>query len=345
MISSVQELLNTYTKEDLEKIYHENISIPKTVIVLDCKEHILSSALTKLNIPIRKGSTSGYVHPKNKHLLKYTKEDLEKLIVEYHSISELSRFLNCSPSTLKGIFEKQNIKLDYKTRPKGLPAWSKGLTKETDSRLIELGKNVSKVMIQRYSKGKIVNPFKGKHHTDESKELIKDRIDQAYSNGFINPLKGKTYEELLGKKKADLVKLQMSQTRITKIASGEIDTMPALEKAQKALRLLQKDTRPEKLFENILIERGLKEGIDFEAQKCIGRFIVDFVLLKSKIAIFIDGCYWHACPQCNKKSGSTYNIERDSRRQSAIESKNYKFLRIWEHELKDPNFASTLNFI
>jgi DNA mismatch endonuclease (patch repair protein) len=68
----------------------------------------------------------------------------------------------------------------------------------------------------------------------------------------------------------------------------------------------------------------------------------DFVFLKQKTAIFIDGCFWHGCPKCgsypktNRKFWKTKidnNMKRDLKDAREIKSKGWKVLRIWEHEM------------
>lgn len=70
----------------------------------------------------------------------------------------------------------------------------------------------------------------------------------------------------------------------------------------------------------------------------------DFVFAKYKIAIFVDGCFWHGCPEHSnipqtnqefwtKKIGSTK--VRDLIVTTTLQSKGWKVLRFWEHELRD----------
>jgi len=57
----------------------------------------------------------------------------------------------------------------------------------------------------------------------------------------------------------------------------------------------------------------------------------DFIDYKKKIAIFIDGCFWHKCPKHFKKPQSNKEYWKPK-----IERKNsgWKVKRIWEHNLK-----------
>lgn len=72
----------------------------------------------------------------------------------------------------------------------------------------------------------------------------------------------------------------------------------------------------------------------------------DFGLKVKKIAIFLDGCFWHKCPKhyhepkTNKKfwiSKIERNTQRDKEVNKKLKSKGYKVIRIWEHELKYPH--------
>ena len=70
----------------------------------------------------------------------------------------------------------------------------------------------------------------------------------------------------------------------------------------------------------------------------------DIVFTRKKIAVFVDGCFWHKCPVCfkppatnekfwNEKLGK--NVERDRKVTSELESQGWTVLRFWEHEIKD----------
>lgn len=69
----------------------------------------------------------------------------------------------------------------------------------------------------------------------------------------------------------------------------------------------------------------------------------DFAFPKQKIAVFVDGCFWHACPKCYKrpKTNSAFwekkredNMARDRRVANQLRSRGWKVIRIWEHALR-----------
>jgi len=106
-------------------------------------------------------------------------------------------------------------------------------------------------------------------------------------------------------------------------------------------RIRGKNTRIEKIFQAIL----RKNKIGFKKHfKILGN--PDFIIPGEKIAIFIDGDFWHGydykkrrhkLPQYWKKK-LRKNIERDKATNKELKKLGWKVIRIWEHEiLRDPN--------
>ncbi len=68
----------------------------------------------------------------------------------------------------------------------------------------------------------------------------------------------------------------------------------------------------------------------------------DFVFPKARLAIFVDGCFWHGCPKHGEHPASnrafwsrkiTRNRERDREVYRLLRSAGWRIGRIWEHEL------------
>lgn len=66
------------------------------------------------------------------------------------------------------------------------------------------------------------------------------------------------------------------------------------------------------------------------------------VFIGAKVAVFVDGCFWHGCPlhSTKPKNNSEFwekklrrNVERDGEQAMWLESKGWRVLRIWEHEI------------
>jgi DNA mismatch endonuclease (patch repair protein) len=71
----------------------------------------------------------------------------------------------------------------------------------------------------------------------------------------------------------------------------------------------------------------------------------DVVFREEKVAIFVDGCFWHDCPVCQRKLPKTNreyweqkinrNAERDKRYTEQLHSEGWTVIRIWGHEIRD----------
>ena len=67
------------------------------------------------------------------------------------------------------------------------------------------------------------------------------------------------------------------------------------------------------------------------------------VLPKKRLVVFVDGCFWHGCPQCDKRpeqSGEFWaekinaNKQRDRRVTAALEREGWTVLRVPEHAVR-----------
>jgi DNA mismatch endonuclease, patch repair protein len=67
----------------------------------------------------------------------------------------------------------------------------------------------------------------------------------------------------------------------------------------------------------------------------------DVVFRRARVAVFVDGCFWHVCPLHGTmpKSNRAWwadklqaNVERDRRTDVALAEHGWRVLRIWEHE-------------
>lgn len=80
----------------------------------------------------------------------------------------------------------------------------------------------------------------------------------------------------------------------------------------------------------------------------------DFVIPKARLAIFVDGCFWHGCkdhcrlPETNREYWTAkidQNIKRDKIVNKILVSKNWHVIRIWEHDLKKTKHREILQKI
>lgn len=77
----------------------------------------------------------------------------------------------------------------------------------------------------------------------------------------------------------------------------------------------------------------------------------DFYFPKARLTVFVDGCYWHACPSCCRMptSNTEYwnakidsNRRRDNRIRRQLRADGFHVMRIWEHELKSAAWLGRL---
>jgi DNA mismatch endonuclease (patch repair protein) len=75
----------------------------------------------------------------------------------------------------------------------------------------------------------------------------------------------------------------------------------------------------------------------------------DFYFPNERVAIFLDGCFWHGCGKCYREPSTNIdfwrnklvgNRRRDRRNDRALRTKGVRVIRIWEHSLKNENLSS-----
>lgn len=101
-------------------------------------------------------------------------------------------------------------------------------------------------------------------------------------------------------------------------------------------------TKPEVALRSALHACGLRFRKDYMVTAADGtRAKVDVVFTRARVAIFMDGCFWHGCPEHGHtpKANTHYwepklarNRQRDRRVTSALERDGWTVLRFWEHE-------------
>lgn len=111
-----------------------------------------------------------------------------------------------------------------------------------------------------------------------------------------------------------------------------------------------KDTHPEIILREKLLTAGYK---GFKSNyKLLGK--PDFVFPKDKIALFVDGCFWHKCPRCFREPGTNAkfwelkinsNVKRDKLINHLLKKQGWKVIRIWEHTIRKRNLKNIFNKI
>lgn len=106
-------------------------------------------------------------------------------------------------------------------------------------------------------------------------------------------------------------------------------------------RQARKDTAPELALRRELHRRGLRYRVE-RPLPGLPRRRADIVFSRKRVAVFVDGCFWHACPvhgtwpARNDTWWATKlrrNVERDSETDAHLESLGWLVVRVWEHEV------------
>lgn len=105
-------------------------------------------------------------------------------------------------------------------------------------------------------------------------------------------------------------------------------------------RQAQVHTKPELLLRVALELRGVKHLVNQRPVAAIRRR-ADIVVPAPQVAVFIDGCFWHMCPQHATwpKANAEFwraklerNQQRDRGTDTRLASSGWAVVRIWEHE-------------
>ena len=101
-----------------------------------------------------------------------------------------------------------------------------------------------------------------------------------------------------------------------------------------------RDTKPEMAVRSAVHRRGIRFRVSARPQPELRR-TADLVLRKSRIAVFVDGCYWHGCPDHGTQPATNHkywankigrNVERDAETTAYLQRAGWTVLRFWEHE-------------
>ena len=110
------------------------------------------------------------------------------------------------------------------------------------------------------------------------------------------------------------------------------------------------DTKPEVELRSSLHKQGFRFRKDYRIRLSDGRTVhPDVVFTRKKIAIFIDGCFWHSCPTHGTvpKSNQGYwlpklkqNVDRDRLADESLSASGWHVIRVWEHSVPEEALAT-----
>ena len=111
--------------------------------------------------------------------------------------------------------------------------------------------------------------------------------------------------------------------------------------------LARRDTVPELALRRVLHRRGLRYRVHRRPLPNLARQ-ADIVFTRAKVAVFVDGCFWHGCPEHGQREHRTNgwywpnkiaaNKDRDRDTDERLRAAGWVAVRVWEHE--DPDEAA-----
>lgn len=103
----------------------------------------------------------------------------------------------------------------------------------------------------------------------------------------------------------------------------------------------RRDTRPELQLRSALHRLGLRYRVDVPVLPDLRRRRADVVFRKARVAVFVDGCFWHGCPQHGNQPRTNpgywepkiaRNRARDADTTTRLTAAGWHVIRAWEHE-------------
>lgn len=116
-------------------------------------------------------------------------------------------------------------------------------------------------------------------------------------------------------------------------------TSPAV--SNRMRRVGRRDSRAELALRSELHRRGLRFRVDLPIRLSERIVRPDVVFTRARLAVFVDGCFWHCCPEHGNqpKANTDYwqpklarNVARDRNVDTALAAGSWQVLRAWEHE-------------
>lgn len=114
----------------------------------------------------------------------------------------------------------------------------------------------------------------------------------------------------------------------------------ALTRSENMKRIRSRNTEPELILRKQLWAAGVRYRTDFRTPG--GR--ADIALSARRFAVFVDGCFWHGCPEhyVRPRSSKDFwdrklleNVERDAKQMRRLLAEEWVVVRLWEHELRE----------
>ena len=222
------------------------------------------------------------------------------------------------------------------------------------------------------TRNKISESNMGKIISKESREKIRRTL-----MGTVSNKKGKSFEEIYGRKRAHEIRNKISKKLIgvrcsprTEFKKGSkgFNMKHSEETKKKLSRVVKENYRQHPEIRLKIIEARKKQvmptkdtKIEIKIQSLLSQLHLEYFThkyiseithgyqcdilipaqdgIQQKTVIECDGCYWHGCPLCNLKPYDKleYRKELDKNRTEELIKAGFKVIRLWEHDIKEMN--------
>lgn len=117
------------------------------------------------------------------------------------------------------------------------------------------------------------------------------------------------------------------------------DVLTSRQRSYCMSRIKGKNTKPEKRLRKALWARGYRYRVK---NNLYGK--PDIVYHRKKLAVFVDGCFWHGCPEHYNRPATNAEFwlakisgtkKRDQQVNKKLKKDGWRVIRFWEHDIKD----------
>ena len=121
-------------------------------------------------------------------------------------------------------------------------------------------------------------------------------------------------------------------------------SLPSEVTSRRMAAVRRKDTRPELALRRAVHRRGMRYFVDRAPLANDRRRRADLVFPRKRVAVFMDGCFWHGCPEHTRPPRTNEqwwaaklrgNVARDRETDARLSAAGWRVVRVWEHEPVD----------
>ncbi|URN13216.1 very short patch repair endonuclease [Streptomyces radiopugnans] len=118
-------------------------------------------------------------------------------------------------------------------------------------------------------------------------------------------------------------------------------TPPTPGRSRNMAAIKRRDTKPERAIRSLLHAAGKRYRLDVRLDLEGARPRPDILFTRARVAVFVDGCFWHCCPEHGRQPGVNggywgpkleRNVARDRAADAALTAAGWTVVRVWEHE-------------